>query len=233
MTSSIGILETGVPPATLAARFGRYDAMMRRMIGEGHSFRTYDVQAGALPTRPEEHDAYVITGSSAGVYDALPWIAPLQQFVREAHGRTKLVGICFGHQVMAQALGGTVEKSHKGWGMGLHTYDMIAEAPWIDRKVASIAVTAVHQDQVITPPAGVTVLAASTFTPFAALAYAGGTSISVQFHPEFEHGFTAELIELRRSVLPEGFADQARASLNLPGDSPQVAGWLRRFINQA
>lgn len=233
MKASIGILEAGVPPTTLAARFGRFDAMMRRMIGEGHSFRTYDIQAGELPTRPEEHDAYVITGSSAGVYDALPWIAPLERFIREAHGRARLIGICFGHQVMAQAFGGTVEKSHKGWGLGLHGYNIVAEASWIDAKVSSIAVAASHQDQVITPPTGATVLAASVFTPFAALAYAGGMSISVQFHPEFEHGFMAELIELRRSVLPEGLTDRARASLDVPGDAPRVAGWIRRFVDMA
>ncbi len=144
--TTIGILETGVPPPDLVARYGRYDAMMRRMLGDGFGYRSYDVQAGELPAAPEDNAAYVITGSSAGVYDPLPWIAPLKGFIRSAQGRAKLVGICFGHQVMAEALGGRVEKSGKGWGLGLHTYEVAQAAPWMDRNTRRISVAASHQD---------------------------------------------------------------------------------------
>ena len=89
MSEAIGILETGVPPGDLAARHGRYDAMVQALLGRAFTTRTYDVQAGELPARPEDHPAYVITGSAAGVYDPLPWIAPLQDFIRQAHGRAQ------------------------------------------------------------------------------------------------------------------------------------------------
>ncbi len=126
---TVGILETGVPPEDLAARYGRYDAMVRRMLGDGFDYQTYRVRDGDLPEAPDAHPAYVITGSSAGVYDDLPWIAPLEDFIRAVHGRARMVGVCFGHQVMAQALGGRVEKSSKGWGLGLHGYAVDAPQP--------------------------------------------------------------------------------------------------------
>ena len=230
--TSIGILETGLPPTDLARRFGRYDAMVRRMLGDGYAYRTYAVQAGDLPARPEDRDAYVITGSSAGVYDDLPWIAPLKAFIRSAHGRAKLIGLCFGHQIMAEALGGRVGKSHKGWGLGLHRYDVTGSEPWMDAE-PTLAVAASHQDQVMEPPAGAAVLATSAFTPFAALRYAGGEAVSFQFHPEFERGMAQALVELRRSRLPDpDEADRMLASLAGPSDAPRVAGWIRGFIDR-
>lgn len=228
--TTIGILETGVPPPDLAERYGRYDAMMRRMLGDGFGYRSYDVQAGEWPSAPEEHAAYVVTGSSAGVYDPLAWITPLKEFVRSAHGRAKLVGICFGHQVMAEALGGRVEKSHKGWALGLHAYDIDHAAPWMDRGVCRISVAASHQDQVVAVPEGVTVLGHSEFAPYAMLAYPGGDAISVQFHPEFERGFAEALVDLRRPHMGPAAAERAMASLGEPSDAPRVAGWLKRFI---
>ena len=232
MFETIGILETGTPPQDLAARHGRYDAMVRDLLGADVPTRSYDVQAGDLPQRPEDHPAYVITGSSAGVYDPLPWIEPLKAFIREAHGRAKLVGICFGHQVMAEALGGRVEKSGKGWGLGLHGYDMVAPAAFLGPEVpARIAVAASHQDQVVDAPPGATVLAASAFTPYAALLYPGGTALSMQFHPEFTRDYAAALVELRRDRLPAGMAERALASLDAASDAARVGGWIRNFLD--
>jgi GMP synthase-like glutamine amidotransferase len=229
--TTIGILETGVPPAALVPEHGRYDAMVRRLLGDDFTARTYDVQAGELPAGPDSHAALVITGSSTGVYDPLPWIAPLKSFIREAHGRAKLVGLCFGHQIMAEALGGRVEKSAKGWGLGLHDYDVVSAAPWMgESPPPTIAVAASHQDQVVDPPPGATVLLASPFTPFAGLHYEGGTALSVQFHPEFTHAFAAELLRFRKAALPDGMAERAIASLERPGDAVRVGAWIRRFL---
>jgi GMP synthase-like glutamine amidotransferase len=231
--TTIGILETGVPPTDLADRYGRYDAMVRRMLGEGYDYRTYAARLGELPASPDKHDAYVITGSSAGVYDDLPWIEPLKAFIRAAQDRARMVGLCFGHQVMAEALGGRVEKSPKGWGLGLHRYSITCAEPWMDG-TSEIAVAASHQDQVVIPPAGATVLASSAFTPHAALAYAGGTSVSFQFHPEFERGMAEALVELRRERLPDpAEADRMLASFEASSDAPRVASWIRRFIDRS
>lgn len=231
MTRTIGILETGTPPQDLGLRHGRYDAMVQRLLGPELATRTYDIQAGELPTRPDDHPAYVITGSSAGVYDPLPWIEPLKAFIREAHSRARLIGICFGHQIMAEALGGRVEKSGKGWGLGLHTYEVTASAPFMGTAApARITVAASHQDQVVAAPEGATVLAASAFTPHAVLLYAGGRAVSMQFHPEFTHDYAAALVELRRDRLPDGLADRALASLDDASDAARVGGWIRAFV---
>ena len=228
--ATVGILETGLPPTDLAARFCRYDAMVRRMLGDGFACRTYRVYAGELPARPDDHPAYVITGSSAGVYDDLPWIASLQDFIRAAQGRARMVGLCFGHQVMAEALGGRVEKSHKGWGLGLHAYGVDRTEPWMDG-ATTVAVAASHQDQVVEPPSGAAVLLSSEFTPHAALLYAGGDAVSFQFHPEFERGVAKALVELRRPGLPDpAETDRMLASLEAPSDAERVGGWIRRFI---
>jgi GMP synthase-like glutamine amidotransferase len=222
----IAILETGRPPGNLSERFGRYPAMFQRLLGDEFEIKGYDVAAGELPGRQNGHAAVLITGSPAGVYDPLPWIAPLENFIRGSSDR-KMVGICFGHQIMAHALGGEVVKSEKGWGTGLQRYGVVRVEPWMDA-VSEITVPASHQDQVVVQPPNTEVVATSDFTPFAALSWADRRAISFQFHPEFRPEFAAALIERRRDVLPD--PDGAIASLDAPNDSARVAGWIRRFL---
>jgi GMP synthase-like glutamine amidotransferase len=177
----LAILETGTPPGDLTERFGDYSDMFAALLGDGFEIESFDVQTGELPPL-RSHNAYLITGSPAGVYDPLPWIAPLMDFIRSADG-AKMVGICFGHQVMAESLGGRVEKSDKGWGAGLHRYDIDIVEPWME-PVASIAVPASHQDQVVVRPPHTEVVASSGFTPVAALAGTDRPAITIQFNPE-------------------------------------------------
>ena len=225
---TIGILETGRPPVALRAQWGTYDDMVRAMLGRDRMYRSYDVQAGALPADPAECSAYVITGSPAGVYDDLPWIPPFLDFLRKARGRAKLVGICFGHQAMAKAFGGEVVKSPKGWGLGMHRYEIVEPPPGMEEPLA-FAIPAFHQDQVVTLPPGARVLAASEFTPFASIGYDDDT-VSVQGHPEFSPAFSAALIEAKRDVYGP-LAAPALLSLLQPEDGGRAANWLRHFID--
>jgi GMP synthase-like glutamine amidotransferase len=222
----LGILETGYPPGNLADEFGNYPQMFEGLLGPGFEVESFDVQNGQLPV-PGEHGAYLITGSPAGVYDPLPWIDPLMQFIRSANG-AKMVGVCFGHQVMAEALGGHVVKSDKGWGAGLHRYSVLRSEAWIDT-AGTIAIPASHQDQVVVQPPNTEVVAASDFTPFAALAWTDRPAISFQFHPEFSPAFAVALIEKRYDRIPNPAA--AIASLGAPNDNQVVGGWIRRFLN--
>jgi GMP synthase-like glutamine amidotransferase len=225
----IGLLRTGGPPPELAERFGAYDAMFARLLGPGFALRTYDIHNGAAPPTPDAHPAFLITGSPAGVYEPLPWIAPLLSFLRRAKGRTRLVGICFGHQAMAEALGGRVEKSERGWGIGLQDYDLWDRAPWMgEDPPVRIAVPVSHQDQVVAPPPGTRVLAGNAFTPFGMLEWEEGDSISMQFHPEFEPAYAQALIEHRRGRVPD--PDRAIASLDRPNDQALVGEWIRAFL---
>jgi len=222
----VAILETGRPPGDLARDFGDYASMFRAMLGPEFDAESFDVQSGELPRDRGEHAAYLITGSPAGVYDPLPWIEPLQEFIRSAR-QARMVGVCFGHQVMAEALGGHVEKSDKGWGAGLHRYEIVRPEPWLDG-AGSIAVPASHQDQVVVQPPNTEVVAESSFTPYAALAWMDRPAISFQFHPEFSPAFAKALIEKRYDIVPD--PDGAIASLNAPNDNARVAGWIRRFL---
>jgi GMP synthase-like glutamine amidotransferase len=221
----LAILETGRPPGNLAEQFGDYPMMFQKMLGFGFEVESFDVQGSELPEAGEHH-AYLITGSPAGVYDPLPWISGLLEFIRSAKG-SKMVGICFGHQAMAEALGGHVEKSDKGWGAGLHHYEVAQSEPWMDG-VGSIAAPASHQDQVVVQPPNTEVVLESAFTPFAGLAWTDRRAISFQFHPEFSPAFAKALIEKRYDIVPEPHA--AIASLDAPNDSALVAGWIRRFL---
>lgn len=222
---NIAILETGRPPGKLADEFGDYPAMFAKLLGEGFEVESFDVAGGVLP-KAAAHDAYLVTGSPAGVYEPLAWIAPLMEFIRGA-GQARMVGICFGHQVMAEALGGKVEKSDKGWGTGLHCYDVVRQEPWMDG-ARTIAAPASHQDQVVIQPPRTEITLASAFTPFAGLAWTDRPAISFQFHPEFSPAFAKALIEKRYDVVPD--PEATIASLDAPNDNARIAGWIKRFL---
>jgi GMP synthase-like glutamine amidotransferase len=224
----IAILETGTPPGPLADSFGRYPDMFRTLLGGDYVGASYDVTRQDFPARPEDHAAYLLTGSPAGVYEDLPWIAPLKSFLLAAKGKSKLIGICFGHQLMAEAFGGRVEKSAKGWGVGLQEYQVFERASWMDDS-DWVAVPVSHQDQVVERPPSCTVLAGSGFCDMGVLAYRDQPAISFQFHPEFETDYATALIEFRRERLAN--ADAAIASLKQPNDRQRVAGWIRRFVD--
>jgi GMP synthase-like glutamine amidotransferase len=222
----IAVLETGVPPDPLAEEFGSYPDMFGELLGPGFELDTYDVQRGEFPP-VGGHRACLITGSPAGVYDPLPWIGPLQDFIRAAND-TKMIGVCFGHQVMAEALGGEVIKSPKGWGAGLHRYDVVHPQPWTNGE-RRVAIPASHQDQVVAQPPNTSIVAASEFTPFAALAWNDRPAISFQFHPEFSRGYARALIEKRYDRVND--PDSALASLDAPNDNDRVGDWIRKFLN--
>ncbi len=227
----VGILKTGRPPRPAIPEFGTYPDMFMRLLGaDAYDWRTYDVDGGELPATPEACDAYIVTGSSAGVYDSDPWIGELLAFLRAAKGRAKLVGVCFGHQAMAQAFGGQVVKSPKGWGIGAHDYQVACREPWMD-DAPTIRLPASHQDQVVGLPPGAEVVVTSAFTPMAGLAWRDQPAISIQPHPEFDPAYAAALIEARRGkVYADAEADRAVASFAGTDDRARVGRWIGAFL---
>jgi len=203
--------------------------MFRALLGDGFETEVFDVQAGELPD-PAAFDGAIVTGSAAGVYEGHAWVPPLLDWLRSAKGRLRLVGICFGHQAMAEALGGRVEKSDRGWGVGLHRYEVAAHEPWMEPPAAALAIPVSHQDQVVTSPPGARVILASAFTPWAGLAW-GEDAISFQCHPEFSPAYAAALVEGRAGRIPPSVATEALASLKTPDDRPVLGAWIRRFLS--
>lgn len=229
----IGILKTGSPAAELEPLVGSYAAMIRAALGSAYAYMEFDSTKGHLPDREARADAYVITGSPAGVHDGDPWIAQLAQWLVEADPAVPLVGICFGHQLMAKAYGGVVGMSRSGWASGLCEYQVRFRERWMD-DATRLVLPAANRDQVTRCPAGARVIATSAQCPCAALSYGDRRAISFQAHPEFSTGYAAMLIDRyeRMCCLSAAQAAQARMSLTRAHDCARVAGWIRRFVER-
>lgn len=224
----IGILETGAPPGQLADTHGDYPAMMARLLGPAHDYTRYCVRDGHVPEAPEACDAYVVTGSAAGVGDGLPWVDDLAAFLRAARGKARLIGICFGHQAIAHAFGGQVEKAPQGWGLGLSRYTLAAPIAGLGDTVTAMAS---HQDQVVTRPAEAEVLAANAFTSNAALGYADGDALTLQFHPEFDAAYARALIAAHTAPdIGDDLRAAAAGSLDGHSDNAAIGAWLNRYL---
>lgn len=232
----IGILETGHNSEPLEARFGRFaDAFERWLAAHRDEFPValdrYWVENVELPPSPDACHGYIITGSAAGVYEDHAWLEPARAFIRDAMAaERRLLGVCFGHQLIADALGGKVVKSDKGWGIGRHTYALREPRPWMDPALRELSLLACHQDQVVEPPPGAQVLASSPFCEYAMLAI-GERVMTVQAHPEFTPDYATALYESRRERFGAQVTEQGIASLAEPTHAGDFARWALRFLS--
>lgn len=231
----IGLLEAGRPPPGLIERHGDYRAMFRDLLADAlpeAEFVDYAAIDGHLPRSLDEVDGWLISGSAYSVYDPDPWIGALKKRVREAIDRGQPVfGICFGHQLVADVMGGKVQKAEQGWGVGVHDYRVETPAPWMaDAKPGDVVSTLVsHQDQVTVPPPGAEVLASSDFCPYAMLQILPNVA-SLQSHPEMPAAYCRALYESRRERIGDDRVDEALASLDKPIHAARAADWIARFF---
>ena len=219
----IGILQTGHAPSDLAEQHGQYTDMFQRLLaGHGFSFGTWNVVDGRFPDSTGDSDGWLITGSRHSVYEGSPWIRKLEQFLRDCYADcVPVVGVCFGHQALASALGGKVEKFDGGWGVGRQTYEFGGK---------EICLNAWHQDQVTEIPEAAEVTGSSAFCRHAMLSY-GDRAMSMQAHPEFDHSFIEGLIEKRGvGVVPAEQLDRARFNLGLDVQSTEFARVIAEFF---
>ena len=228
----IGILQTDTVRPEFVEEFGEYPDMFRKLLAAADpdlQFTVYDVENGEYPENLDEVDPYLITGSKSSVYEDKAWIHRLSDFVRELHERRKkLVGICFGHQLVAHALGGKTEKSPKGWGMGAHEALFHTLPEWHDGEDPEFVVLVCHQDQVVETAPGTEVLAGSDFCENA-VCQLGDHILTLQGHPEFVKGYSENLLHMRREAIGEEGFHQGMASLVRDLHSDRVAEWVVKF----
>jgi GMP synthase (glutamine-hydrolysing) len=211
----IGILVAGPVNEALIEKHGDYDRIFKRMLGpDRFDFETFRVLDLDFPQSVQQCDGWLITGSKFGVYERHSFIPLLEQFVRDASAaRMPMVGICFGHQIMAQALGGKVVKFDRGWGLGIQSYELRLAA---GTKQANVI--AVHQDQVVERPDSARLIGSNDWCVNAALAYGddeGDWAISFQPHPEFDKQWTRDLIDaLEGQSFDPSLAEKGRQSLH-------------------
>lgn len=209
------------------------DAYVRffELESPGFEYRGYDVIDGVFPESAQACDAYVITGSPRGVYDSDPWIQELAQFIRDAYaaGR-RLIGICFGHQILAHALGGHAEKSERGYGFGLKGFDITVSKPWMEGESAGCSLYFVHQDQVIDLPPGAELLGGSDFCPNALYAI-GDRAMGIQGHPEFTENIMQDLLGWYDGKMDESvYVAAVRSMAEGQPDNRTVAQWMVNFL---
>jgi GMP synthase-like glutamine amidotransferase len=231
----LGILKTDTVRPEWTGQFGEYPDMFMALLSRQDpdlEFSVYDVEQGQYPADIDEVDAYLITGSKSSVYDDKPWIPPLLEFVRELHHRgKKIVGICFGHQLVAEALGGKTEKSSKGWGVGLHTHKFNTLPSWHDGDNPAFDILVSHQDQVVSNAEGAQVLASSDFCANA-VCQIGDTILTFQGHPEFIPEYSREVMQFRREQIGEEIYNSGMASLARPPEQDRIARWILNFLQR-
>ena len=234
----IAILQTGHNNPDLPSYLRAYPQMFVDLMAaqDGHeeiSLTNYVVVDGAFPKAVEDYDGYIITGSRHGVYEDFPFIAPLMDFIREAYAKDiPQIGICFGHQAIAQALGGKVIKSPKGWGVGIRKVDVVKKADWMTNASDTLDLIYVHQDQVIDAPEGAEILAGDDFCPIASFAI-GNSIYTLQGHPEFDKDYVHELLAIRGQDMGEDVVKTASASLAGTHQGEQAGQWMLAFFKQA
>lgn len=231
---NIGILQCDEVEEELRPVFGHYPTMFTTLLklNPDLEFKVYNVERGELPKTLVECDAYLITGSRHGVNDELPWIAELEHFVRAVHAsKIKLIGICFGHQIVAKALGGKVIKSPKGWGVGTSVNTILQKKSWMNPSYDRMHLLVSHQDQVVELPENAEVLASNHHCPFYMLQIENHL-VTVQGHPEFSKDYSKALIEKRKQSLGTDCYENGINSLQLEIHDSIFAQWMINFLYQ-
>ena len=234
MTLHLGILQTDSVLEGLQERFGDYPEMFSELFtAEDPSIRitTYDVQQ-SLPTTMD-CDAYLITGCKLSVYDDLPWIRELAEFVARAiNAQKKILGICFGHQLIAHFFGGLVAPAPVGWAVGVQTSTLVQKPFWMGDEAQvpdQLHLVSSHKDQVQRLPEGAQVFASSDFCPVSGFTI-GDEVLTIQGHPELNTQYSKALMGVRRELLGEKVYQAGIESLATSTDAQMFTRWMLAFV---
>jgi GMP synthase-like glutamine amidotransferase len=193
----------------------------------------YDADLGRLPASLDDCDGWITSPSRSSAIGGEPWVADMLDLVARVVAEERpFAGICFGHQLLAEACGGRVERAAVGWGVGNKAYDVVAERPWMTPAAPGgrLHLIASHEDQVTVMPPGAELLATAGYCPIAMMAV-GERAFGLQPHPEFTAPLSAALLDLREEMIGQPTVDDARATLAQPLDQALVADWIVRFLS--
>ena len=230
----LGILDADRLASEVVERYGRYSDMFIKGLSEVDlqlDFKVYSVIDGEYPDDINACDGYLLTGSQYSAYEDQPWIHRLNRFIGQlVKSDKKLIGICFGHQMIAYSLGGQVEKSPRGWGIGVMESRVNSQMPWMQPAVQTFRLRVSHQDQVSRIPQGAQLIASNDFCPVEA--FQKGNILCFQGHPEFSTDYLKHIINKRAPILGKELFDQAIVSLQQDTQSHLILQWLVQFLKQ-
>jgi hypothetical protein len=228
----IGLLLVGHIDAGSLHVGGDYPELYAGILADkGIELTTYRCDEGQMPESINEQDGWLCSPSRLSVYDDHAWLREVEQLLRDFVAKEKpYVGICFGHQLMAQALGATVSKADYGWGIGAKHYEVVSPQPWMDSS-NEIVLAASHQDQVQALPNGAQLLAHADYCPIGGMTI-GETAWTLQVHPEFSPKLADSLLATRIALFGEEKAEAARQTLAEGLQQQRIASWISNFFHQ-
>jgi GMP synthase-like glutamine amidotransferase len=228
---NIGLLECDDVVGRFPQVKGGYREMFAALLPDA-KFRYYEAHRGALPASATECDAWLCTGSKYSVYDREGWIDALAAFIRTIpDSNRRFVGICFGHQMLAHAMGGEVAKASQGWGAGVLNVELLKQEPWMQPPQKEIRIHHMHQDQVQKLPKDSVVLGRSAHCEVG-MFRVGDSMLGIEGHPEFTAEFSEALIRARVERIGPAASRAALQTVRQPTDAPVVAQWIRKFIER-
>ena len=233
---TLGILLTDHVVPKLLKKHGDQDEFYEYIFNKvdpSINLKVYDVVIDEYPDDIDECDGYIITGSKLSTYDDVDWIKILEEYIRTLDASKKnLLGVCFGHQLIAQALGGKVEKAKVGWTLGIQPYDFLSKFPWVENHNESVRLIHSHQDQVTELPAKGVLIAKNDMVPIA-MFRVGYHIMSMQGHPEFSEDYAHDVANLRKEILGEAVFSKASRSLKKKdSDRLEVTQWWVDFFSK-
>lgn len=231
----LAILDADILREALQPKYHSYGRMFEALFERqqrGWALDIFKVIDGDYPQDVEQYDAFLITGSQYDAFSDEPWVRRLREYAQKLFQAGKpMVGVCFGHQLLAHALGGEAGRADAGWGLGVMRYPVLAKPSFVD-DTAPVALIISHRDQVNRLPPEAERLLSNDFCPNAAF-YIPNRVLAIQGHPEFSVEYARALLQYRKNALSAEQLARVEQSFSIAHEGERVGRWMQRFLEEA